>query len=120
MKNDLEERVENFVKKLIDLLRSLPRNRVNIEFGGQCLRSGGSTGANYIEATDSDSRADFIRRLRLCKREAKETRYWLRLLEYSNPNRKRDFAWFMQEIQELILIFSKSIQTSIKKSKPKK
>lgn len=114
---ELQDRIEIFVKRLMDLLRSLPKTKVNLEYGGQCLRSGGSTGANYVEACDSDSRSDFVRRIRLCKREAKETAYWLRLLMYGNPERKNEFEKLLNELNEFVRIFSQSIKTSLKNKK---
>src|SRR3990172_12908384 len=81
---DLENRTLEFAKKVIDLVKKLPRNIANLELSRQIIRSGGSVGANYREANDSLGKKDFIMRLRISRKEAKETYYWLQLIEHSN------------------------------------
>lgn len=80
---DLEERTLKFAQKVNEYVRALPRDIVNVENGRQLARSGGSIGANYIEANDSLSKKDFLMRVKISKKECKETRYWLMLTEPS-------------------------------------
>jgi four helix bundle protein len=79
-KYDLEERTLKFAKEVINFTNKLPRTIANIEIIKQLLRSSGSVGANYIEANEALSKKDFIMHVKICKKEAKESRYWLRLV----------------------------------------
>jgi four helix bundle protein len=83
---DLEERTFNFAKKVCLYCRKLPKYIANIEYIKQVIRSSGSIGANYIEANEALSKKDFIMRIRISRKEAKETGYWLRLLISTNPD----------------------------------
>ena len=103
---DLEERTLNFAKKVIDLIKKLPKNTVNFEMSNQVIRSGGSIGANYREANDSLGKKDFFMRIRICRKEAKETKYWLELLLHNNPELKEPIEPLIQESSELVKIFS--------------
>ena len=78
---DLEERTFLFAKKVNEYVSNLPKTVSNIENGKQLIRSAGSVGANYIEANESLSKKDFGMRIKISKKEAKESRYWLRLTE---------------------------------------
>lgn len=78
---DLEERTFNFTKLVIEFVNKLPKNTANIEIGKQVIRSAGSVGANYIEANESLSKKDFVMRIKICRKESKESRYWLRLIQ---------------------------------------
>ena len=78
---DLEERTFAFAKKSRAFVKKLARTIANIEDVRQLVRSSGSVGANYIEANESLSKKDFILRIKISRKEAKESRYWLRLLE---------------------------------------
>ena len=94
-------------------MRKLPKSISNIEDGKQLVRSSGSIGANYIEANESLSKKDFVYRIRICRKEAKETRYWLNLLNVnsdSNLEQARDD--FIDESTELMKIFGAIIQKS--------
>ena len=77
---DLEERTLEFGKRIVRMCKVLPKETVNYELIKQCLRSGTSIGANYIEANDALSKKDFVFRLRIARKEAKETVYWLNLI----------------------------------------
>ena len=81
MTYDLEDRTLAFTKAVINYIKSLPKTMGNIEIGRQLIRSAGSIGANYIEANESLSKKDFIMRIRISKKEAKESLYWLKLTE---------------------------------------
>lgn len=110
---EFQNRIAEFVKRLISLIRSLPNNSINKEYGTQIIRSGGSIGANYCEATEADSRIDFNRRIKICKRESKETNYWLDLLKFANKAfNDHEFDYLLGEAHAYVLIFSKIIQTT--------
>ncbi len=76
-KYDLEDRTFNFAKSVRALVKKLTKTIGNIEDGKQVIRSSGSVGANYIEANESLSKKDFVMRIKICRKEAKESRYWL-------------------------------------------
>ena len=78
---DLEERTLRFAKEVIEFVNILPKTMANIEIVKQIIRSSGSVGANYIEANEALSKKDFTMRVKICRKEAKESRYWLRLIE---------------------------------------
>ena len=78
---DLEERTFLFAKRVRAFVKRLPRNIANFEDGKQLVKPSGSVGANYIEANESLSKKDFVLRIKISRKEAKETRFWLRLLD---------------------------------------
>jgi len=102
---NLEERTEGFAKAVIQICRILPKNTVNIELISQVVRSAGSVGANYIEANESLSKKDFAHRIRICRKESKESRYWLKLIESANQECQKDITELVQEATELMNIF---------------
>jgi four helix bundle protein len=77
---DLEDRTYEFARRVREFVRRLPRMVSNVEDVKQVIRSSGSVGANYIEANESLSKKDFLLRIKISRKEAKESRYWLRLL----------------------------------------
>src|ERR1041384_7084581 len=77
---DLEERTYEFAAAVRGFIRQLPRTLCNIEDVKQLVRASGSVGANYIEANESLGKKDFIMRIKICRREAKESRLFLRLI----------------------------------------
>ena len=114
---DLEERTARFGEKIIDLLKQLPDNSINKRLIPQLAASSGSTGANYCEATEAESKKDFQHKIGICKKEIKESKHWVRLLARANPKFKGEFRELWQEAQELLLIFSKCLETSRGKKK---
>jgi len=82
-KYDLEERTFLFSKNVYAYVKLLSKTLTNVEIGKQLVRSAGSVGANYIEANEALSKKDFLMRAKICRKEAKESRYWLKL---SDPN----------------------------------
>lgn len=80
----LDERSFEFACDVRLFVKRLPRTICNYEDVKQLVRSSGSVGANYIEANESLSKKDFRFRLRVSRKEAKESRYWLRLLDVGN------------------------------------
>lgn len=110
---DLEERCFIFAKNVRLLIKDLPKTIANIEDGKQVVRSSGSIGANYIEANEALSKKDFLHRVKISRKEAKETRYWLALLDVkadSIMDRKRRELY--GEATELIKILSSIINKS--------
>ena len=105
-KFDLEERTSVFAENVILLLKKISHNTINRPIISQLIRSSGSIGANYMEADAADSKKDFRHKIVLCKKEAKETRHWLRLLAKANPESTADCRTLWQESHELLLIFS--------------
>ena len=77
---DLEGRTFLFAKRVRAFIRKLTKDIPNIEDAKQVVRSSGSVGANYIEANEALSKKDFLMRIKICRKEAKESRYWLRLI----------------------------------------
>ena len=88
---NLEDRTLAFAKSVRALIKKLPKSIANAEDGKQLIRASGSVGANYIEANESLSKKDFRMRIKICRKEAKESRYWLRLLDtYDQPEQEKD------------------------------
>ena len=84
---DLEERSFQFAKRVVIFCKILPRTISNIEYIKQVSRASASVGANYIEANEALSRKDFVMRLKISRKEAKETAFWLRLLMETNDEK---------------------------------
>ena len=118
---DLEDRTLEFSKRCRDLVKKIPRTISNIEYGRQLIRSSGSVGSNYIEANESLSKKDFIMRAKICKKEAKESRYWLRLIEVGNNQELiNEQQYLIGEATELMKIFGAMIEKSTKNKKDNK
>lgn len=103
---DLEERTLNFSKQIVRLCRQIPRNPVNDNLTSQLSRSATSIGANYREANDALGKKDFSMRVRIARKEAKETIYWLELIEEADPNLQERITELKQECMELRNILS--------------
>ena len=112
---DLEERTALFGENIIDFVKTLPINPINSELISQIVKSGTSIGANYMEADAAESKKDFRHKIAICKKEAKETKHWLRMIAKANQERKDKCKELWSEAQELTLIFSSII--SPKKNK---
>ncbi|OIO07365.1 four helix bundle protein [Candidatus Falkowbacteria bacterium CG_4_9_14_3_um_filter_36_9] len=103
---DLEERTFKFARQVRSFVKKLLRITANIEDGKQVIRSSGSVGANYIEANESLSKKDFIMRIKICRKEAKESRYWLMLVEANNNQElAKEQQILIKEAGELTMIF---------------
>ncbi len=113
---DLEERTAKFAEKFILLAKKLPGNAINKRLIEQGVGSAGSLGANYCEATEAESKNDFIHKIGICKKETKETKHWIRLLACANPEFKEELRELWKEAHELLLIFSKIIRSSRRKT----
>jgi four helix bundle protein len=111
-KYDLEDRTFHFAKSVRAFVRRVPMSLAHHEDLKQLIRSSGSVGANYIEANESLSRKDFLLRIRIC-REAKECRYWLRLLELEDKTAQgEERAKLASEAWELTNIFGAILRKS--------
>ena len=97
------------------MCQSLPKSTINNRLIDQLIRSAGSVGANYREANDAISKKDFIHRLRIARKEAKETSYWLDLIREANPGRDDLMLALRKETIELRNILSAIIQKSVAK-----
>ena len=109
---DLEERTLEFAKEIIRLCKSLPKDVINRELVAQLVRAGGSVGANYREANDALSKKDFIYRMRIARKEAKECLYWLQLAIETNPEFRAPAEGLLKEAEELKRILSSIITKS--------
>jgi len=119
----LLKRLTNFANSCRRLILKLPRTEYNITYGKQLIRSSSSPGANYIEAIEASSSKDFAHRLKICRKETKESKYWLELIQESNnltPFVKENTAILIIEADELIKIFAASIITSERNQKIEK
>ncbi len=110
---DLEDRTLEFAKTVRVFVRKLKLDVANSEDAKQVVRSSGSVGANYIEANDALSKKDFVMRIKICRKEAKESRYWLRLIEtFTDADLGTERVKLAGEAQELMNIFGAIIQKS--------
>ena len=109
---DLEERTAVFAESIIDFCREAKGDLISDKIVSQLVRSGTSIGANYHEANECNSKKDFVHKLLIAKKEAKETMYWLRMIARSNPDKKEKTRLFWQEAKEFVLIFSSAIKNS--------
>ncbi|MBA3724061.1 MAG: four helix bundle protein [Candidatus Levybacteria bacterium] len=110
---DLEERTLLFAKRVRIFSKLLPKTIGNIEDGKQLIRSSGSVGANYIEANESLSKKDFVFRVKISRKEAKESKYWLRLLDTNEILKlEKEKKELIKEIVELMNIFGSIIRKS--------
>ena len=111
---DLEERTLRFAKEVIEFAKNLPKTIANVEIIKQLIRSSGSVGANYIEANEALSKRDFLMRIKICRKEAKESRYWLRLIEVRGEDAEGRNQSLISEATELMKIFGSIVE----KTKP--
>lgn len=113
LRNKLEERTSKFGEDIIILCKSIEQNLINKPIIVQIIRSATSIGANYMEANNASSRRDFANKIFICKKEAQETKHWLRMLstavnDKQTTEKLRDL-W--KECQELTMIFQKITNT---------
>jgi four helix bundle protein len=116
---DLEERTACFSERVIDFAIELDRNAVTLPLISQLIRSATSIGANYCEADDAESKKDFRHKIGICRKEARETKYWFRMIARAAPLSKPQVRSLWQEAKELHLIFCK-IRRSTDKNENKK
>ncbi|GBD87246.1 hypothetical protein BMS3Abin03_01173 [bacterium BMS3Abin03] len=89
-KYDLEERTFIFAKDVRNFIKTLPKSTANFEDGKQLIKASGSVGANYREANEALIKKDFIMRIKISRKEAKESKYWLRLILETNHLENED------------------------------
>jgi four helix bundle protein len=103
---DLEDRTLEYSKRIIHLAKALPKDQINMVLVPQFMRSGTSMGANYREANETETKKDFKFRIRICRKEGKETVYWLLLVIESNSQFKKRIEPLLNETRELVKIFA--------------
>ncbi len=109
--HDLEERTFQFAKNVSLYINNFSSTISNIEYGKQAVRTSGSVGANYIETNEALSKKDFIMRIKICRKEAKESAYWLRLIVETNGDKyTEDGTELFKEATELKKIFSSILE----------
>ncbi len=111
---NLEERTFRFAEQSRNFVKKLQKTVANLEYGRQLIRSSGSQAANYIEANEALGKKDFCMRIRICRKESKESSLWLRLSEINNEkslSEERDEL--INETIELRKIFSSILEKSV-------
>ena len=116
-KYDLEERTARFGEEIVKFSKKIPQNSVTRSLISQLVRSGTSIGTNYCEADDAESRRDFQHKIGICKKEARETKHWLRIIATAVPSLKEKAKILWKEAKELNLIFNAIINSTKKKIK---
>ena len=110
MKNIVQEKSFKFALDIVELYKNLKKQNEFV-ISKQLLRSGTSIGANVEEASAAQTKKDFITKMSIASKEARETRYWLRLLQQSKIV-NFDFAMYLNSIEELIKILTSIVKTS--------
>ena len=105
-KYDLETRTAKFGEEIIKFAKTIPVNPVTQRIIPQLTASGTSVGSNYCEADDAESGKDFKHKIGISKKEARETKYWLRMIATAVPETKEQGRILWQEAKELHLIFN--------------
>ena len=110
---DLEERTFRFAQRVREFVNKLPKTLPNMKDSAQLVDASGSVGANYIEANEALSKKDFVMRIKICRKESKEGRYWLRLVDTGSISElEKERAELIQEATELMNIFGAILQKS--------
>jgi len=107
---DLEERTLKFARAVIAFVRKLPKDVVNNEIIKQLVRASGSVGANYIEANEALSRKDFLLHIKISRKEAKESRYWLNLITTDDEKLEKERLGLCDEAGQLMKIFGSIVE----------
>jgi four helix bundle protein len=110
---DLEDRTFTFARDVRMFAKQIPKTLANVEDTKQVVKASGSVGANYIEANESLSKKDFVVRIKICRKEAKESRYWLRLIDAGDDSTvKKHRDDLVREATELTSIFGAILRKS--------
>jgi four helix bundle protein len=104
---DLEERTARFGEAIIDFAKAIPQNPVTNRIITQLIGAGTSVGANYVEADDAVSKKEFLKNIGTCRKEARESKHFLRMIVRAVPELKPQARTLWFEAKELHLIFSK-------------
>ena len=111
---DLEERTAVFSESVIVFANRISTGPITSPLINQLIRAATSIGANYCEADDAESKRDFRHKIAICRKESRETKYWLRIIAKAVPEVKEDARVLWQEAKELHLILSKIYRTASK------
>ena len=111
-KFDLEERTAKFAEDIIEFCKKLPKDPKFLPIIIQLIKAGTSVGANYGEADDAESKKDFLHKIGICKKESRESKYWLRIMTKTFSEFADEALKLWQEAQELNLIFASIIRRS--------
>ena len=109
---DLEQRTQKFSRDVRLFVKNVPKKFENVEDLKQLLRSSGSVAANFIEANEAESKKDFRHRVKICRKEAKESRFWLSSLIIEENDLKGEHRRLQQEAYEFELIFGSIIRNT--------
>jgi len=117
-KYDIYDRAFNFAVRVAKFLETLPKRTVLIEYSRQLIKSSGSIGANISEADGALTKKDFVNKMGIARREAKESRHWLTLIKavgsFKEENTERELDWLIAESIEILLILSSIIKNTRK------
>jgi len=113
-KYDLAERTSKFGVEIIVFAKNIRESNINRSIISQLIRSATSIGANYMEADCAESKKDFVHKIGICKKEAKETTHWLHMLATAEADKAEKCRKLWQEAHELTLIFSAIVQRKYK------
>lgn len=105
-KYDLEERTAKFGEEIVRFAKRIKKDTVTLTIIRQLVDAGTSVGANYCEADDAESKKDFKHKIGICKKEARETKYWLRIVVVTSPELEKEAKILSNEARELNLIFN--------------
>lgn len=111
-KYDLEERTAKFGEDIIEFAKKVIKSEVTIPLIGQLVRAGTSVGSNYREADCAESKKDFEHKIGICKKESKESRFWIRMIVKAVPGLKEEARKLWKEANELNLIFTAIVKKS--------
>lgn len=112
IKFDLEERTTIFSQKVVQLCKKIKMDTINKPIISQLIRACTSIAANYCEADDAESKKDFVHKIGICRKESRETKYWLRIIVETDPDLKDSVRPLWVEAKELNLIFSAIVNSS--------
>ena len=112
---DLEERTAKLGEDIIEFCKGIKQDVITRPIINQLIRAGTSIGANYMEAKGASSKKDFRNKIYICKKEAQETKHWLRMIKNCVPEKGEELGKLWKECQELTLIFQK-ITSSLDKN----
>jgi four helix bundle protein len=115
MENEIKERSYKFAIKIINLTRRMPKDTTGFVLGRQLIKSGTSIGANVEEAAGAFSKDDFIYKMNIALKEARETNYWLRLLKDTSIMKDNEVVGILKEAANLKNILSAIVKTSREK-----
>ena len=105
-KYDLEERTAKFGENIIKFCKKVPRGLISDPLVNQLVRAGTSVGANYSEADDAESKIDFRHKIGICKKESRESKYFIRMIVVAEPRLREDAKVLWQEAKEINLILN--------------